>query len=138
MQNKITSIEAFIEAHLSDKWTSDYCRTEARILNSFLNRLITNHGYSIRYVNDGERHHAIKGNNRFDALYHIFSVDESALCLTSNDGVIIVLSLLLGEGEAQTIYDHSDMTEEQEALIFKVWADCVKTHSASLYNDYWK
>ena len=137
MQNKITAIEAFIEAYLSDKWTSEYCRTEARILNSFLNRLITNHGYDIRAVHDGEQRHAIENNNRFDALHHIFSVDNSVLYMSTPDSKKVALCLLIGEGEAQTIYDHVAMTEEQEELIFKMWAECVRTHDKQLYNDYW-
>lgn len=35
---KIKSIESFIETYLKD--ASEYCKTEARILNSFLLRLL--------------------------------------------------------------------------------------------------
>lgn len=131
------SIEQFIADHLNGKYISDYCRTEARILNSFMRRMVADHGYSLRYVYDGEDTHVITDNDRFDALYHIVNVDSAVLCIVTPDTVPLTLHLCLGEGEALTIYDHSDMTDEQEALIFKVWADCVKTHDVQLYNDNW-
>lgn len=137
---KIKSIDAFIAAHLSDKFTSDYCRTEARILNSFFKRLIDDHGYSIRYVYDGGEFHNIADNDRFDALYHIFSVDSCRVSIWPPEDLTasIMLYMTIGEGEAQTICDHSDMPEDTEEMIFKLWAECVKTHDVALYNDNWR
>lgn len=137
---EIKSIDAFIDAHLSDKYTSDYCRTEARILNSFFKRLIDDHGYSIRYVYDGGEFHNIAENDRFDALYHIFSAGSCRVSIRPPEAMTasIMLYILIGEGEAQTIYDHSAMPDAAEEMIFKLWADCVKTHDIALYNDNWR
>jgi len=131
----ITSIEQFISTHLAD--ASDYAKTEARILNSFLIRLVEA-GYELVSVYDGGETIKIEGNNRFETLFNIFSVESSSLLIRSPNICHIRLYLLTGEGEAQTIYDHSEITDEEEDFIFKLWAKCVKTHDATLYADYWQ
>lgn len=136
MLNNIKSIDVFIAEYLKD--ASDYCKTEARILNSFLIAL-DSRDFTIDFVHDGEDVHYIKDNSRFEALYHIFSVDTSILGVSTADNETINLHLLIGEGESQTIYDHtaSKDSDDTENMIFSLWAGAVRTHDAALYRDYW-
>mgnify|MGYP003564355402 CR=1 FL=1 len=131
----ITSIEAFIEQNFN-KYSSDYIKIEAKILNSFLNRLVSE-GFQLVSAHDGEERHRIENNDRFQALDVIFSVDEASLTIRAPEGKLIVLSLVLGNDDATTISDHSELGEELEKQIFKTWADCVKTHSLKLYEENW-
>lgn len=136
----ITSIEQFIATHLPERHTTEYCRTEAKILNSFLKRLVES-GYSITYVNDGLEPHDVPNNDRFFALEHIFSVERSFMRIGTPDGWPATLYLLIGEGESRTIYDcsfHEECGPDAEEPIFKLWAECVKTHDKQLYKDYWQ
>lgn len=136
MSNKIKSIDAFIAERLAH--ASDYCKTEARILNSFLIAL-DSRDFTINFVHDGDDVYFIKDNDRFDALYHIFSVEASILGVSTADNKTINLRLMVGGGEAQTIYDHttSEGSDDVAALLFSLWAGSVKTHDAALYRDHW-
>lgn len=136
MQQQITSIEQFLEAEFNDN-SSDYIKTEAKILNSFLRRLVTDHGFSIIAVHDGEELCPITNNDRFEALHHIFSVDESCLIMRTANEEDVSLFMVLGNGDATTISDHNELSEETETLIFKVFGESVKTHSTELYEMNW-
>lgn len=135
MQTKITNIDQFIAKHF-DSNSSDYIVVEAKILNSFLMRL-TDLGFRLISANDGEEGHAIQDNDRYSMLDVIFSVDESSIKLVSDKGESFVLFIILGNGDATTIYDHSDLSEELEGIIFSNFAKSVKTHSEELYELNW-
>lgn len=136
MTNKITSIEQFLTETFTARCT-DYIKTEAKIMNSFMHRLVQDHGFSIIAVHDGDEPCPISNNDRFEALEHIFSVDESRLIMRTAKDERVCLFLVLGNGDATTIADHNDLTEETENLIFKVFGESVKTHSVELYELNW-
>lgn len=136
MNTKITNIEQFIEKNF-DSNSSDYIVIEAKILNSFINRLVNDHGFSIVSVFDGEELNPIVDNDRFKALDYIFSVDDCTLNLKSANGEKANLYLVLGNGDATTIADSNVLSEELESLINKVFAESVKTHSKELYDLNW-
>lgn len=135
MKTKITNIEQFISKHFN-RYSSEYIVTEAKILNSFLKRLIVL-GFTFYSVHDGEERHKIENNDRFEMLDVIFSVDDSSIRLISNEGEKFSLFIILGNGDATTISDHSDISENLEKLIFSEFAKSVKTHSEELYNLNW-
>ena len=136
MNTKITNIEQFIENNF-DSNSSEYIVIEAKILNSFINRLVTNYDFTIVSVFDGEYFHPIKDNNRFKTLEHIFSVDDCTLSLKSASGEKANLYLVLGNGDATTIADSNVLSDELESLINKTFGECVKTHSTELYELNW-
>ena len=136
MTKKFTSIEQFLAARFDDS-NSDYIKTEAKFMNSFIRRLVQDHGFSIIAVHDGEELCPISNNDRFEALDHIFSVDESRLFMRTAKDERVCLFLVLGNGDATTIADHNDLTEETEELIFKVFGESVKSHSEELYEMNW-
>lgn len=133
--NKITSIDQFIAKHF-DEQSSEYIVLEAKILNSFLKRLV-DAGFQLLSVNDGEDIHKIEDNDRFQMLDEIFSVDDSRIKLKSNDGKEFTLVIVLGNGDATTIADHSEISPELEHLIFSTFGSSVKTHSEELYDLNW-
>ena len=135
MKPKITNIEQFISKHFNGE-NSEYIVTEAKILNSFLKRLIVL-GFTLYSVHDGEERHKIENNDRFEMLDVIFSVDDSSIQLISNEDEKFSLFIILGNGDATTISDHSDISENLEKLIFSEFAKSVKTHSEELYNLNW-
>lgn len=135
MTTQITNIEQFIAKHFNEN-SSDYIVTEAKFLNSFLKRLV-DLGFSLVSANDGEERHSIEKNDRFAMLDIIFSVDESSITLTSNNNERVVLSIILGNGDATPIYDHSAMSDDLEKTIFSEFAKSVKSHSESLYEMNW-
>ena len=135
MKPKITNIEQFISKHFNGE-NSEYIVTEAKILNSFLKRLIVL-GFTLYSVQDGEERHKIENNDRFQMLDVIFSVDDSSIQLISNEDEKFSLFIILGNGDATTISDHSDISENLEKLIFSEFAKSVKTHSEELYNLNW-
>lgn len=135
MKTNITNIEQFISNHF-DENSSEYIVTEARILNSFLKRLI-DLGFSLYSAHDGEERHKIENNDRYQMLDVIFSVDDSSIQLISNEDEKFSLSIILGNGDATTISDHSDISENLEKLIFSEFAKSVKTHSEELYDLNW-
>ena len=135
MKPKITNIEQFISKHFNRE-NSEYIVTEAKILNSFLKRLIVL-GFTLYSVQDGEERHKIENNDRFQMLDVIFSVDDSSIQLISNEDEKFSLFIILGNGDATTISDHSDISENLEKLIFSEFAKSVKTHSEELYNLNW-
>lgn len=135
MKTQITNIEQFIEKHFSENSTG-YIVTEAKFLNSFLNRLV-GLGFTLVSANDGEERHTIENNDRFAMLDVIFSVDESSITLTSNKDERVVLNIVIGNGDATPIYDHSTMSEQLETTIFTEFAKSVKSHSESLYEMNW-
>ncbi len=135
MKTKITNIEQFISKHFNGD-SSEYIVTEAKILNSFLKRLIVL-GFTLYSVHDGEERHKIENNDRFEMLDVIFSVDDSSIQLISNEDEKFSLFIILGNGDATTISDHSDISENLEKLIFSEFAKSVKTHSEELYNLNW-
>lgn len=135
MKPKIINIEQFISKHFNGE-NSEYIVTEAKILNSFLKRLIVL-GFTLYSVHDGEERHKIENNDRFEMLDVIFSVDDSSIQLISNEDEKFSLFIILGNGDATTISDHSDISENLEKLIFSEFAKSVKTHSEELYNLNW-
>ena len=136
MKKEITSIEQFLAATFNDNST-DYVKTEAKFMNSFLHRLVKDHGFTIVAVHAGEELHQIEENNRFQALDHIFSVDESRLLLKTADNQPVNLLLIIGNGDATTIADHNNIAQETEDLINKVFGESVKSHSEELYELNW-
>lgn len=135
MDTKITNIEQFKAKHFN-KNSSEYIVTEAEILNSFLKRLV-DLGFELVQVNDGEEDHDIENNDRFQALDAIFSVDESDITLISNHNEQFTLFLILGNGDATTISDHSDLSDELENIVMTEFSKSVKTHSQELYELNW-
>lgn len=135
IKEKIKSIEAFLTKHF-DENCSDDSKIEAKIFNSFLKRM-TETGYTVLSASDGEERHVIAENNRFDTLDVIFSVDESSITMKAPNGEKFALYIVLGNGDATSIYDHSDISEEVEKTVFQTWAESVKTHSAELYEMNW-
>lgn len=135
MKTKITNIEQFIEKNF-DARSSEYIVTEAKILNSFLKRLV-DLGFNLNTANDGEEIHKIEINDRFSMLDVIFSVDDSSISLTSNNNEKCTLYIVCGNEDATPIYDHSTLSDELEKVIFTEFAKSVKTHSEQLYDLNW-
>ena len=133
--NSITSIEQFIKLNL-DITCSENVKTEARIFNSFLKRLI-DLGFCLVSASDGEESHPIVNNERFRMLEVVFSVDESSVTIVSNDNELFLLSIVLGNGDATMIYNHSNLSEKLEQVVFSQFAESVKTHSEELYQLNW-
>lgn len=135
---EITSIDLFLNKHLNSEHCNEYIRTEAKILNSFFKNLV-GQGFQIVSVFDGEDTHKIENNCRFTALEAIFAVDsETSVKMESDKGEAFILCLILGNGDATTIYDHSDLSEELEETVFRTFATSVKTHSQELFEMNWQ
>lgn len=135
MKAPISNIEQFIKQNF-DASCSEYIVTEAKILNSFLKRLV-DLGFSLNQANDGEEVHKIKDNDRFSMLDIIFSVDESSITLTSDKSEKFTLYIVCGNGDAIPIHDHSTLSDELEKVVFTEFAKSVKTHSEQLYQLNW-
>lgn len=135
MPTTITNIEQFIDKQFDAK-CSAYIVTEAKILNSFLKRLV-DLGFNLNTANDGEETHNIENNDRFSMLDVIFSVDDSSISLTSNHNEKFTLYIVCGNEDATPIYDHSNLSDELENVVFTEFAKSVKTHSEQLYDLNW-
>lgn len=133
---KITSIEQFITKHFHKDSPTEYIVLEAKFLNSFFKRLADS-GFNFISAHDGEENHKIIDNDRFKLLDVIFSVDEASVLMQSNNNEKFRLFMVMGNGDATTISDHSDLSPELEKFIFSEFAKSVKTHSQELYEMNW-
>lgn len=103
MNTAITNIEDFIATKLAD--TNENCPINARYLNSFFNAM-AKQGFTIISVFDGEEHNAIEKGNRFEALDHIFGVDDSNVTLKKGS-ISITCAIVLDCVGDEVIADYS-------------------------------
>jgi len=132
----ISNIDQFVAKHFNSE-SSEYSVLEAKFLNSFFKR-ITDLGFKLLRVTDSEESYSLQNNNRFEMLDMIYSVDEStSVTIESNKAERFTLVLVLGNGDATTIANHSKLSDELEKVIFSEFAKSVKTHSEELYQLNW-
>lgn len=122
MKPVITNIEDFIKTNLAD--AHENCPVNARYLNSFFIAM-GKEGFVITNVYDGEEHNPITNGNRFEALDHIFGVDDSYVTLKKGTISVTFTIVLDCYGEEvvadYSIHAPSSKCQEIDELLDKVF-----------------